>query len=169
MGVKVWIFSRLLLKFQKHKKEKETLTVLRPHSSLMKSDKWFNKDMNTGVYILMFLSLVQFCLLQSLRLCWLDVAWIRGIPRLSRLLLLQYSSHVSACSLALICACSFSPLLPFPRLSFCPRGKLLLHDTKVLHITVRKVCHAVCPEAILDLNGNCGNGKRDGLRRDSVK
>lgn len=40
-----------------------------------------------------------------------------------------------------------------------------MHDTKVLHITVRKVCHAVCPEAILDLNGNYGNGKRDALKR----
>lgn len=55
----------------------------------------------------------------------------------------------------------------FFRLSLCPRGKLLLHDTKVLHITVRKVCHAVCPKAILDLNGNWGNGKRDGLRGES--
>lgn len=54
MGVKVWIFSRLLLKFQKHKKEKETLTALRPHSSLMKSDKWFNKDMNIYSHVFIF-------------------------------------------------------------------------------------------------------------------
>lgn len=43
-----------------------------------------------------------------------------------------------------------------------------MHDTKVLHITIRKVCHAACPKAILDLNGNCGNGKGDGLRRISA-
>lgn len=120
------------------------------------------------IFPLIFLSLVQFCLLQRLKLCWPARSRIWGIPRLSRLLL-QHSSHVSACSPALICACSFSSLLPFPRLSFCPRGKLLLHDTKVLHITVRKVSHAVCPEAILDLNVNYGKGKRDGLSRESLQ
>lgn len=42
-----------------------------------------------------------------------------------------------------------------------------MHDTKVLHITVRNVCHAVCPGAILDLNVNYGNEDKNGPRRES--
>lgn len=56
MGVKVWIFSKLLLKFQKQSipEKKHCDSFMTPHSSLMKSDKQFNKDMNISSHVLIF-------------------------------------------------------------------------------------------------------------------
>lgn len=107
---------------------------------------------NVWIFRLVVLSLVRFFLLQRLKLCWLHIAWIWGISSLS-CLPPPYSSHVSAGSLTLVWAFFFSRFYLFSRRSFCPKGKLLLHDTKMLQITVRKVCHALYPKARFELNG----------------
>lgn len=84
-------------------KKRDTGSFMTPHSSLM-SDKQFNKCMNISSHVLIFGVVLPASKTQAM-LIW-------GISRLSRLVL-QHSSHISACSHALICTCSFCPLLPF--------------------------------------------------------